>query len=275
MPTTYYEVDGVPIHTFYSGATFIPGAPLPKVNGQAILFVHGAGGNGHVWLEVMDRLADRHSPVAIDLPAHGRSGGLLAAADADEYCEVLDKFVEVSGFKPFVLLGHSLGGAVAQTYALKHPDKLTGLVLSGTGARLRVLPQTLELWQNAAKGRAVDAYTRGSYSNKTSMDIVRRGWMEQRKTDPRVRHGDYQICDRFDLMHQIQDISVPTLVLCGTDDVMTPPMYAEYLRDHIPGAHLEMIYDAGHASYLEQPDVMAQALLKFLDRLSHMMEEMP
>jgi pimeloyl-ACP methyl ester carboxylesterase len=268
MPTTYYYVDNVPINTFYTGTTILPGTPLPKEKGQAVLFIHGAGGNGHVWVEVMERLSHDHSPVAIDLPAHGRSGGLLAAASIEEYCRIVDKFIEVTQFKPCVLVGHSMGGAIAQVYALTYPDKLAGIVLSSTGARLRVLPETLELWKQASMGRAVNVYTRTAYSEKTSMDIVRRGWMEQRKTDPRVRYGDYQVCDRFDLMQEIRGIKVPTLVLGGADDVVTPPKYAEYLQANIPGARLEILPDAGHVTYFEQPEAMAKALLSFLSGLA-------
>ncbi len=267
MPTTYYYVDGVPIHTYYTGTTVLPGTPLPRQKGHAVLFVHGAGGNGHVWVELMAQLADVHSPVAIDLPAHGRSGGLLAAGSIEEYCDIVDKFIEITQFKPFVLIGHSMGGAIAQVYALKYPQKLKGVVLSSTGARLRVLPETLELWKQASMGRPVNVHTRVAYSEKTPMDIVRKGWGEQRKTDPRVRLGDLLACDRFDYMEAVKEISVPTLVLCGTDDVVTPPKYAEYLHRQIPGARLVMIPDAGHVTYFEQPTAMAHAIRDFLAQL--------
>ena len=131
-----------------------------------------------------------------------------------------------------------------------------------------MLPATLDLWRDASMGRAVNVYGRTSYSDKTSMDIVRQGWVEQRKTDPRVRLGDFRACDVFDRMAAIQNIAVPTLVVCGADDVVTPPKYAQYLSAQIPGAQLAMIPDAGHASYAEQPEALSQALTAFLDRLS-------
>lgn len=267
MPTTYYDVDGVPIHTFYTGTTILPGTPLPKGKGKAVLFLHGAGGNGHVWVDILQRLSGQHSPVAIDLPAHGRSGGLLAAESVEVYTHVVDAFLEASQFTPCVLVGHSMGGAIAQCYAHTHPKKLVGLVLSSTGARLRVHPDTLQLWKDASMGRPVHVYSRAAYSDKTPMDIVRRGWAEQRKTDPRVRLGDYQVCDRFDMMDQLKEIRVPTLVLGGTDDVVTPPKYAEYLQQQIPGARLVMLPAAGHIGYAEQPEAMANALAAFLATL--------
>lgn len=271
MPTTHYYVDNIPIRTFYTGTTLVPGTPLPKGKGQAVLFVHGAGGNGHVWVDILGRLANTHSPAAIDLPAHGRSGwppgGLAAELSVEAYCDIVDRFVDVTQLQPFVLVGHSMGGAIAQTYALQYPHKLKGIVLSSTGARLRVPPATLDLWRDASMGRAVNVYGRTSYSDKTSMDIVQKGWMEQRKTDPRVRLGDFRACDRFDMMAAIKNIHVPTLVVCGSDDVVTPPKYAEYLSTNIPGAQLAMIPDAGHASYVEQPEALSQVLTAFLDRL--------
>ncbi|MGE3537650.1 MAG: alpha/beta fold hydrolase [Candidatus Tectimicrobiota bacterium] len=267
MPSTYYYVDGVPIHTFYTGSTFLPGSPLPRHRGRAVLFLHGAGSNGHVWQEILRRLATHHSPVAIDLPAHGRSGGLLAADSIAAYCEVVDQFLTVTQFAPCVLVGHSMGGAIAQSYALTHPNKLSGLVLSSTGARLRVLPEVLQLWKDASLGKPVQIYSRTAYSPTTAMEIVRQGWAEQRKTDPRVRYGDFVACDRFDMMHRLQEITVPTLVLSGTDDVITPPKYATYLQQHIPGAQLTMLPNAGHMGYAEQPEAMANALSTFLAQL--------
>jgi pimeloyl-ACP methyl ester carboxylesterase len=267
MPTMYYEVDDVAINTFYTGRTISPGSPMRRDRGQAVLFVHGAGGNGHAWVDILEGLAAEHSPIAIDLPAHGQSGGSAALESVDAYCEVVDRFVEVAQFTPFVFVGHSMGGAIAQAYALKHPDKLSGLVLSSTGARLRVAQATLDLWRDASLGRNVDTRSRAAYSDKTPIDIVRKGWAEQDKTRASVRLSDYLVCDRFDRMQSIGDIAVPTLVLGGTDDVVTPPKYAQYLQAHISGAVLRMIPDAGHASYFEQPDAMIQALSDFLGRL--------
>ncbi len=267
MPSIHYDVQGTSIHTFYTGTPVQPGTPPTKSAGKPVLFVHGAGGNGHAWVEVMDRLAGEHSPIAIDLPAHGQSGGSAAAESVDAYCDVVHAFIEAIDFAPFVLVGHSMGGAIAQAYALKYPEQLLGVVLSSTGARLRVAPATLSLWEDASNGLPVETYSRTSYSDKTDIAIVRKGWAEQDKTEARVRLGDYQVCDRFDLMNRTQDINVPTLVLGGADDVVTPVKYAEYLHQRIPGSQLTIIPDAGHASYFEQPDAVVRALSTFLASL--------
>jgi pimeloyl-ACP methyl ester carboxylesterase len=76
--------------------------------------------------------------------------------------------------------------------------------------------------------------------------------------------GDLMACDAFDRMDQIEKIGAPALVLCGVEDRMTPPQLSEYLTKHIRGSSLRIIVDAGHMVMLERPDVVAQALDKFL-----------
>jgi pimeloyl-ACP methyl ester carboxylesterase len=268
MPSKYVYIDDVAINYFHHGETTLPDVLPDLSKGQRLLICHGAGGNGHPWSKNLPGIGQKHSPVAVDLPAHGRSGGLESPRTIADYCAFIDKFVDALQLSPFVFLGHSMGGGIAIEYALVHPEKLKGIILVGTGAKLRVLPERLEQMKRVMEGKEPVQYDRWSYSPKTSMDIVRQGWMEQTKTDPRIRYYDFLACDAFNRMSDIQGINVPTLVICGTDDVLTPMKYAEYTEKNIPGAKLVRIEDAGHSVAAEKTEQFNEAVIEFLDSLS-------
>jgi pimeloyl-ACP methyl ester carboxylesterase len=77
--------------------------------------------------------------------------------------------------------------------------------------------------------------------------------------------GDLIACDRFDVMERLEKIDVPTLVIAGAADQLTPPKYAHYITKHISNARLTLLEGAGHMVMLEQPEKVAQAVQDFLD----------
>src|SRR6202008_2144175 len=117
--------------------------------GRRVLYVHGTGCNGAVWAPHMAALADRHACVAIDLPGHGESPGSGFRGVAD-YAYFVVELAGALGWDRFVVVGHSMGGAIALLIAIYHPNVLDGLVLVDTGARLRVDPALLRGARDAA-----------------------------------------------------------------------------------------------------------------------------
>jgi len=81
-------------------------------------------------------------------------------------------------------------------------------------------------------------------------------------------HGDFLACNAFNIAETVSEIRVPTLVICGQDDKLTPLRYSQFLADQIPAARLEAIPDAGHMVMLEQPQAVAGALIDFLAGIS-------
>lgn len=268
MPSKYVYIDDTAINYFHHGETTLPDLPPDLSKGQRLVMCHGAGGNGHPWTMHFAAIGERHSPISIDMPAHGRSGGLESPKTVADYCTFLNKFVEALRLAPFVLLGHSMGGGITIEYALTYPEKLKGIILMGTGAKLRVLPEALEQMKRVMQGREPVKYDRMAYSEKTPMEVVRQGWMEQSKTDPRIRYHDFLACDAFDRMKDLQSINLPTLIICGVDDVLTPMKYAEHMEKNIRGAKLVRIDEGGHAAPSEKPEEFSKAVVEFLDSLS-------
>jgi pimeloyl-ACP methyl ester carboxylesterase len=137
------------------------------------------------------------------------------------------------------------------------------LVLVGTGARLRVLPSLLEgLLQDF--GSTVEMMLGWAYCSGCPPELVQLGRKEWLENEPSVVHGDFAACDNFDVMGRLGEINCPTLVLCGEDDRLTPPKYAQYLQDSIPGASLTILPHAGHMVMLERPELVNQAIEEFL-----------
>lgn len=215
-----------------------------------------------MWLEQLRTLGQRRRAIAVDLPGHGNSEG-SGAHRVETYRDAVKEFIQTVGLDRAVVVGHSMGGAIAQSLALACPELLAGLVLVGTGARLRVQPQIFAGLQDDAK-RAVELVARLARAPGTSAEVIRQDADALLCTPVPVIEGDLRACDSFDLMEQIKAVTLPTLVICGTDDLMTPPAYAEYLHRQINGSRLALIPAAGHMVMLEQPDKVGESIEAFL-----------
>jgi len=224
-----------------------------------VLFIHGAGGGSATW-----QLQLRHfeGSIAIELPGHPNGSGLRTIP---EYVAVVEDYVRRHGIEYPVLVGHSMGGAISMEFALRNP-RLAGLVLVGTGARLRVHPHILtkinENYNEAAK-----LIASWSVSPKSDPIMTDRLAAELLKVRPEVTYGDFLACNDFDRMNEIERISAPTLVICGADDQLTPVKYSQYLHQHIRNSKLVVIPGAGHSVMLEKPREFNAALEAFLASL--------
>jgi len=231
-----------------------------------VIFIHGSGGNAGLWKEVMDGLAKDYRSIAVDLPGHGSSRG-DGFRSVSEYGGFVKDFLEALDVKKAVLGGHSLGGAIVQEMALRYPQKLNALLLIGTGARLRVLPEAMELLRKMALGETPPKFHPWGFSEQASPEIIAQGEKEWAKTGSLVRYHDFLACDQFDIMAEVEKIRLPSLIACGKEDRLTPIKYSQFLNQKLPGSRMELIDGAGHLVMLENPRALTQAILNFLRRL--------
>lgn len=229
-----------------------------------LVLIHGAGGSHLHWPPELRRLP-RATVLALDLPGHGRSDGPSCDSILD-YVTALIGFLDATHTERAVLAGHSMGGAISQMTALNHPDRMCGLVLIGTGARLRVAPAILDGVLHSFE-TAIDLINRWAWADDAPEELIRRGRKTLVETPPEVLHGDYTACDGFDVMDRIDEIVVPTLIVAGTADRLTPHKYGTYLADHIPNSRLVTVEGGGHMMALEQPSVVAEAVAEFIKGL--------
>jgi pimeloyl-ACP methyl ester carboxylesterase len=228
-----------------------------------LILVHGAGGNHRHWGSQVRTIATA-TTYALDLPGHGRSGGRGRSSIAD-YAAFLVGFMDALQLEQAIVAGHSMGGATAMTLALQHPQRAAGLVLVGTGARLRVLPAILEGTLSHFQD-TVELICRYAYAPEADRQLVRRGQREMLQVTPQTIHDDFAACDSFDIMGQVEGIGCPTLVICGMEDRLTPLKYSQYLMDRIAGAELTLVPAAGHMVMVEKPELVAKAIGSALTR---------
>jgi pimeloyl-ACP methyl ester carboxylesterase len=203
---------------------------------------------------------------SLDLPGHGESEG-RGDDTISGYLQQVLGWLDSIRLTRVVWVGHSMGGAISLTAALTAPERTAGLVLVGTGARLRVNPAIMgAVGQPATFPQAVDTIIKWAFSPQASERLTRLARNRMAQTPPEVLLGDFSACDRFDAMARLGEISVPTLVICGKDDKLTPEKYSHYLAESIPNASLHVIEAAGHMVMLERPKQVAEAVRDFLTK---------
>ena len=162
-----------------------------------------------------------------------------------------------------------MGSAVALSVAIRFPERVTALGLIGSGARLRVVPSLLRAASDPSTfASAMQIINDASFSSQSSR-IKELSTQRMMETRPTVLYGDMMACDAFDVMDQLSKLSLPTLILCGSDDQMTPLHTSELLRDYIAGARLEVVRNAGHMVMLEQPDRVSSLLADFFNSIPY------
>jgi len=233
-----------------------------RTDSPPILFIHGAGGTHLNWPPQLRRMPGFRI-LAVDLPGHGNSGRVGKQRIAD-YMRCIHEFLIEMKIETALLVGHSMGSAIALTYAMNYPDRVAGLGLIGSGARLRVDPAILKMASNPKlSADLVNVILDCSYSKKAGQSLKGLARRRLLEAEPAVLYGDFQACDRFDIMDKLDEIQAPCLILCGMEDALTPLKYSEYLRDRINRSTLEVISGAGHMVMVEQPEESAEILKRF------------
>mgnify|MGYP005814521427 CR=1 FL=1 len=229
-----------------------------------VLLIHGAGGNHLHWPPELRRLPNERV-LAVDLPGHGKSHG-VGHHTIEDYADAILAFLEALKLNQAILVGHSMGGAVALQAAMQAPKRVIGLVLLGSAARLRVAPELLQTLSDPARtGAAVDRIMEHSFAPTTSprlKELARQRLLEGRAS---VLYGDFLACEAFTPpLEQVALVAAPTLILFGEQDRMVRPAAGRLLRQQLARARLETVPAAGHMLMLEQPDRTAELVSAFL-----------
>jgi len=255
------SIEGAEVFVATGGREF--DAALPTV-----VLLHGAGFDHTIWA-LHSRWFAHHGfgLLAPDLPAHGRSGGkpLTTIADMADWTASL---LEAAAATTAKLVGHSLGSLVALETSARHPTKVSGLGLIATAATMSVGPALLkaaEANDHAAIdmvsiwGLGFQAELGGSLAPGLWMHSGAQRVLEQSR--PGVLHSDLAACNAYqDALAAAAKVAVPTTVILGERDMMTPAKAGKALAAAIPNARTIVLPGAGHMMMAERPDELLAAL---------------
>jgi 3-oxoadipate enol-lactonase len=260
----YKVIDGATIHYLDQG------------QGPAVVFVHGFPLDGRIWEDQLREFSRDHRVIVPDLRGFGQSPS-SDAFTIESQAEDVHKLLEELGGLPYVLAGLSMGGYVALACARKCPTDLRGLILVDTRAE-GDSPEARE-----GRGRMIDLVrASGSAavanemmpkliadsSAKSRPQLVKRLRQIMENCPPlTIEHALAAMRDRPDMTEYLPSISMPTLVVVGESDAITPPAVAKSMADAIPQARLQVIRGAGHMTPMEQPQEVNRAIRGFLESL--------
>ncbi len=236
---------------------------LDSIRGNInIVFIHGAGNRKEVWKEVIKGLG-MFRCISLDLPGHGESS--CRYEDRIEgYAERVEEFLKALGLDSFILVGHSMGGAIVIKLAPRLKGA-RGIVLVGTGATLWVNPKILKGLKEDFLG-TVDLMVKWSFKKGAKGPFVEEFRKMLREAGREILYRDMYACSLYSGSDELSRIKVPTLIVCGDTDVMTPVKLSEELNKAISGSELLTVPSSGHMVHMERPGELSEGIKDFVLR---------
>ena len=210
-------------------------------------------------------MINSYSIIALDLPSHGKSDR-FEKLSLKLYVDVLKNLIDSMDYKRIIVCGHSLGGAVIQSYYFQYPEDLEALILMSTGAKLRVSPAILESLKKDYE-EYLKYLNNVAFSKNTTNSIIEEYRNHSSLIGAEVTYQDFKICDHFNLFEKTHLIKIPCLIICGTDDKLTPIKYSQYFHDKIANSKMSIIENAGHMVMLEKFEEVNDSIIKFVEDL--------
>lgn len=256
-----------------------------EVHGEGIdiLLLHGLGLSSiKTWREQIPALSKHFRTHAIDLRGFGRTNNPEGKHSVQQHVYDIKALLDTLGIEKVVLVGFSMGGWIAQQFALDYPDRLRGLVLSCTSSGLR--PEAAESFVERAKNilllgkdKLVDGQIKNTFAAETiqnNPDLIafyKAGFMDPVENNPSAYAAMFRSLSVPNLTPQLGLINCPTLIVCGLLDNgvsrgNTPTEAAEILHRGIRGSELLVMPKGGHYAHLEQPAQWNHAVLGFLQK---------
>ena len=234
---------------------------MRNTDAPTAILIHGAGGS-HLSFPAQLRRHAAWNAILPDLPGHGKSAGAGRSQIADYALDVL-ALMDALEIESALLVGHSMGGAIAQWLSLEHPGRVDRLALICAGARLPVNPALIDAIVEQPDA-TINRLLRWMWSPHAPTELVEASAAILRSTAPSVIQRDFMACAAFDVRARLGEITAPTLVVAGAMDKMTPPALSEELAIGIPRAKLATIEGVGHMAHLERADEVADAIANWL-----------
>lgn len=244
---------------------------ISRGEGPPVVLVHGLGGSLHVWHGVIANLSLHHHVVALDLRGHGRSEHPKGAYSIKSWSGDVEALIGALELPAVTLVGHSMGSLVAQHLAVTKPEVVDNLVLLGGISYFEppdkeTYSKRAELVEAEGMDVLVDDWLLGALAPRTHAKLPQLTGLLRDvflRNDP---HSYAKACRALAKAPSIkrESIGQPTLLLVGDHDRSTPLRMTEELHRDIPVSRVKVIPASSHWAPLEQPDMIAAAILEFL-----------
>lgn len=235
----------------------------------ALVFANSLGSDLRIWDDVAARLLSHFRVVRYDLRGHGLTEAAKPPYSADDLARDVVELLDALQIRDAVVCGVSVGGLIAQAAALNHSEHVRALVLCDTGARIG----TADAWQQRIDGvrdsgveslaqMTMERWFSAGFRERCPADV--RGYsimLQQTSTDG--YSGTCAALRDTDFRRAMPQVKKPTLLLCGAEDIATPPEHGRELAGLIPGAQFSLIENAAHLPCIEQPEAVAERMMKF------------
>ncbi len=236
-----------------------------------LVFLHGAGGDKRQWESQIDFFSKNgYGVLAISLQNHGESHSdhnlkLNQESESQELIKIYtnDIAVLISSLKikNYCLAGHSMGGAIVLSLVIsinngvfQDPPPLPKLIfLIGTGAKLNVAAVFFDLLKDDFS-EALKLMGKFSYGDNADLAIKQKNQDILTKNGYEVLYNDLDACRYFDVRQSLTLVNIPTVIICGARDQMTPPKFSLYLHENIRTSRIFIIPDVGHFVFQEAPE---------------------
>lgn len=257
----------------------LPASSLSRIvrgTGPGLLLAHGAGGGIEAnFGPVLDGLAAGHTVVGPDYPGAGRTPRASEPLTLDGLADRLVAAAVEEGLETFAVTGYSLGGPVAVRAAIRHPERVTALVLTATFAhanpRFRLAGR---LWRDLLADRGDHPERLAAFVSLMAMGAPALDRVGQADLDAALKFSaatvppgtsdQVALIDVIDVREELARIEVPTLVISTTHDSLVTPFHHRQLADGIPGARLAEIA-TGHLPFVERPEEWLTLMRDFLE----------
>lgn len=253
--------DGIQLHYITMGTG-------PKT----LLLVHGWQVSSAVWNLVVDELAAHYRLIIVDLRGAGASNEATGPYTVERHSEDLFNLVQYLELKNFVLVGHSMGGAIAQRFAADHDELLAGLIViaSVPASGLELPPDFQAFFRSAAGNRSqTEALWQVFIATPLAPETFSMLVDSSMTVRPEACLEGFESWRQLSFTEDVKRITTPTLVIApAADNPMTPDFLHEKIVEFIPNSRLTIIEKSSHYAQLEQPQELVKIIVQFVDEIA-------
>lgn len=242
-----------------------------------IIFLHGYPFDKSMWRPQIDFFKSKNRLIPCDIRGFGKSTDEKTSLSIDLFADDLIKFMDKLGIEKTVICGLSMGGFIALNAIKRYPDRFEALILCDT----QCIADTLEVKEKRYELiDEIDAHGPTTFNEGFIKSVFHKNSLNDKKelvaqlrsvvflnSKHIIKQGLAALAERSETCSILKEITIPTLIICGREDEVTPLAQSESMHASIKGSELKIIENAGHVSNLEQPEEFNKHLNDFLTKL--------